>query len=211
MSSITSDALFVSDDGNPLSRQFFIKHVKIISDNLGLQSKNYNGHSFRIGATTTAQEVRLEDHLIKTLGRWSSDCYTRLENLVVSYDSVLEISTPMVNDACRRHRQIVNLSPTLLRFSEPDIPLLEGEPSINISSFPVALKGEVKWLNVVVENSSVKAEVWTNISWYAYHASSWPDVNKSCKLAMSALRPLFHEQAESVAMIRHSLNVFVAL
>ncbi|VDI66539.1 Hypothetical predicted protein [Mytilus galloprovincialis] len=77
MSSITSDALFVSDDGNPLSRQFFIKHVKIILDNLGLESKNYNGHSFRIGAATTAQEVRLEDHLIKTLGRWSSDCYTR--------------------------------------------------------------------------------------------------------------------------------------
>lgn len=77
MSSITSDALFVSDDGNPLSRQFFINHVKIILDNLGLQSKNYNGHSFRTGAATTAQEVRLEDHLIKTLGRWSSDCYTR--------------------------------------------------------------------------------------------------------------------------------------
>ncbi|XP_071158740.1 uncharacterized protein [Mytilus edulis] len=77
MSSITSDALFVSDDGNPLSRQFFIKHVKIILENLGLESKNYNGHSFRIGAATTAQEVRLEDHLIKTLGRWSSDCYTR--------------------------------------------------------------------------------------------------------------------------------------
>ncbi|CAC5412462.1 unnamed protein product [Mytilus coruscus] len=80
MSSITSDALFVSDDDNPLSIQFFIKHVKIILDNLGLQSKNYNGHSFRIGAATTAQEVRLEDHLIKTLGRWSLDCYIRLEN-----------------------------------------------------------------------------------------------------------------------------------
>ncbi|CAC5406398.1 unnamed protein product [Mytilus coruscus] len=29
------------------------------------------------GTATSAQEVRLEDQLIKTLGRWSSDCYTR--------------------------------------------------------------------------------------------------------------------------------------
>ena len=67
----------MSDDGNPLTRSFFISHVRQMLDSLGFHSKNYNGHSFRIGAATTAQEVRLEDHLIKTLGRWSSDCYTR--------------------------------------------------------------------------------------------------------------------------------------
>ncbi len=60
-----------------LTRQLFISHVKSVLDSLGYCSKNYNGHSMRIGAATTAHEVRLEDHLIKTLGRWSSDCYTR--------------------------------------------------------------------------------------------------------------------------------------
>ena len=44
---------------------------------LGLSSDSYNGHSFRFGAATAAHEARLNDHLIQTLGRWSSDCYTR--------------------------------------------------------------------------------------------------------------------------------------
>ncbi|CAG2196837.1 unnamed protein product [Mytilus edulis] len=34
-------------------------------------------HSFRIGAGTAAGQAKIEDHMIKTLGRWSSDCYVR--------------------------------------------------------------------------------------------------------------------------------------
>ncbi|VDI03028.1 Hypothetical predicted protein [Mytilus galloprovincialis] len=63
--------------GDPLSRIFFISHVKCTLDKLGLSSEKYNGHSFRSGAATTAHKARLEDHLIQTLGRWSSDCYTK--------------------------------------------------------------------------------------------------------------------------------------
>jgi len=43
---------------------------------LGYNSDLYNGHNFRIGASTTAGS-KIEDHLIQTLGRWSSQCYTR--------------------------------------------------------------------------------------------------------------------------------------
>jgi hypothetical protein len=46
-------------------------------DKFGLSSDSYNGHSFRIRAATAANEARREDLLIQTLGRWSSDCYTR--------------------------------------------------------------------------------------------------------------------------------------
>ncbi|CAG2246636.1 unnamed protein product [Mytilus edulis] len=98
-----------------------------------------------------------------------------------------------------------NLPPAVLRFNEPDIPLVEGELSIDMFSFPAALKGEFKWLKHVAENSSVRATVGTNISWSAYHAAVLPDGNKLP--AVSALLPLFHEQAKSVAMIRHSLNI----
>jgi hypothetical protein len=35
----------------------------------------YNGHSFRSGAATSAGKALVEDHMIKILGRWSSDSY----------------------------------------------------------------------------------------------------------------------------------------
>ncbi|XP_028412109.1 uncharacterized protein LOC114534837 [Dendronephthya gigantea] len=43
----------------------------------GLAEKLYASHSFRIGAATAAGSVGLTSWLIKTLGRWSSDCYER--------------------------------------------------------------------------------------------------------------------------------------
>ena len=67
----------MTDEGLPLSRKFFISHIKLILDKLGLSSEKYNGHAFRSGAANSVHKARLEDHLIQTLGRWSSDCYTR--------------------------------------------------------------------------------------------------------------------------------------
>ena len=55
---------------------FFINHVRSILEIIGLNPSNYNGHSFRIGAATSVAS-KIEDHLIKILGRWSSKCYTR--------------------------------------------------------------------------------------------------------------------------------------
>lgn len=72
-----SDPLFIKDDGNPLDRYNFIRSLKHILDICGLNSTLYNGHSFRIGASTSAGAVNIQDHLIKTLGRWSSDSYCR--------------------------------------------------------------------------------------------------------------------------------------
>ncbi|VDI17710.1 Hypothetical predicted protein [Mytilus galloprovincialis] len=91
-----------------------------------------------------------------------------------------------------------NLPPAVLRFNEPDIPLVEGELSNEMSSFPAALKGKLKWLKHVAEKSSVKAKVGKNISWSAYHAVVLTDANKL--LAVSSLLPLFHEQAQYVAL-----------
>ncbi|VDI52694.1 Hypothetical predicted protein [Mytilus galloprovincialis] len=71
-----------------------------------------------------------------------------------------------------------NLPPAVLRFNETDIPLVEGELSIDMFSFPAALKGEFKWLKHVAENLTVRATVGTNISWSAYHAAVLPDGNK---------------------------------
>ena len=69
--------LFVTEDGNPLTRSVFLTYLKRILDVAGLDANVYSGHSFRSGAATTCASARVEDHLIKTLGRWSSDCYQR--------------------------------------------------------------------------------------------------------------------------------------
>lgn len=59
---------FVTKEGSILTQAFFINTLKVILSHLGLNSYLYNSHSFRIGAATTAQEARIEDHFIKTLG-----------------------------------------------------------------------------------------------------------------------------------------------
>lgn len=41
----------------------------------GVDVSQYSGHSFQIGAATTAAAVGIEDSLIKTLGRWESSTY----------------------------------------------------------------------------------------------------------------------------------------
>jgi hypothetical protein len=81
------DPLFVSSDGSPLTRAYFIEYLRVILSRLGLHATQYSGHSFRVGACTSGSDARLEDHLLKTLGRWSSDCYTRY---VKTSDSVLK-------------------------------------------------------------------------------------------------------------------------
>ena len=43
--------------------------VRAVLTEAGLVAKDYAGHSFRIGAATTAG---IQDSLIKTLGRWES-------------------------------------------------------------------------------------------------------------------------------------------
>ncbi|XP_021355998.1 uncharacterized protein LOC110452048 [Mizuhopecten yessoensis] len=71
------DPLFVIASGQALTRTVFIARFRHVLECLGINSDCYNGHSFRIGAATTSSLVYLPDHLIKVLGRWSSDAYCR--------------------------------------------------------------------------------------------------------------------------------------
>ena len=62
------------ETGEALSRQTFLSWLQSSLALLGIEG-NYSGHSFRIGAATTAATVGIPDHLIKTMGRWLSDAY----------------------------------------------------------------------------------------------------------------------------------------
>ena len=67
--------LFRFQDGRPLTKDRFITRVREALETLGLSSECYAGHSFRIGAATTAAECGLQDSQIKALGRWKSSAY----------------------------------------------------------------------------------------------------------------------------------------
>ena len=69
--------LFVSMSAKPLTKDLLISETRRLLDLAGFNSSNFAGHSYRIGAATTAASVKLPQWLIKTLGRWSSDCYER--------------------------------------------------------------------------------------------------------------------------------------
>lgn len=69
--------LFMWKDGTFLTRANFVTAVKEACVTAGLDAANFNGHSFRIGAATTAASRGMEDCMIKTLGRWESDSYQR--------------------------------------------------------------------------------------------------------------------------------------
>jgi hypothetical protein len=61
----------------PLTRQQFNTYLNDTLLVLNLSHNNIKPHSFRIGAATSAAEAGVPDHLLKTLGRWSSNCYQR--------------------------------------------------------------------------------------------------------------------------------------
>ena len=73
----TSDGPFFRfEDGRHLTRDRFVTAVRTALAASGINPPHYAGHSFRIGAATTAANCGLQDSLIKTLGRWESSAYT---------------------------------------------------------------------------------------------------------------------------------------
>ena len=67
--------LFLTKEGQGLTRQSFSSLLDIVLTDLQLQPRDYNTHSFRIGAATTAAQADIPDRCIKMLGRWKSDAY----------------------------------------------------------------------------------------------------------------------------------------
>lgn len=72
-----SGPLFRWSDGRPLTRTRFVEEVRIALQRANLPAKNFAGHSFRIGAATTAAAAGVEDSTIQALGRWKSSAFLR--------------------------------------------------------------------------------------------------------------------------------------
>ena len=67
--------LFRFADGRYLTRNRFVSALRATLGESGINPALYAGHSFRVGATTTAALRGMQDSLIKTLGRWDSSAY----------------------------------------------------------------------------------------------------------------------------------------
>lgn len=68
---------FLTANREPLLKQDFINKFRAVLRALGLPAEDYAGHSFRIGAATSAALAGIEDSMIQTLGRWQSAAFRR--------------------------------------------------------------------------------------------------------------------------------------
>ena len=68
---------FLKSTNRPLLKQEFITEIRRVLVALGLPDHQYAGHSFRIGAATSAALAGVEDSTIQILGRWQSSAFLR--------------------------------------------------------------------------------------------------------------------------------------
>ena len=87
--------LFVREDSTLLSREDFIRAVRQALQEAGMNPSLYAGHSFRMGAATTAAVAGIPAHTIKRLGRWSYQVYIKLsDSSLGSISAALAASSP---------------------------------------------------------------------------------------------------------------------
>ncbi len=66
---------FRKSPSEPVLKPWFVDQLRDVLAAVGLPRHQYAGHSFRIGAATTAAMAGVEDSTIQTLGRWHSSAY----------------------------------------------------------------------------------------------------------------------------------------
>ena len=93
--------LFRLEDGTPLLKNYVVSRVREALHSLGYDQSCYAGHSFRIGAATTAAAVGIEDSTIQALGRWSSAAFQTYIRLPQQH--LASLSKQMVSDSSHYH------------------------------------------------------------------------------------------------------------
>ena len=70
-----SDPLFITNRGSVATRTWFHNHLRLVLSKAGYFPELFSGHSFRIGAASTASSRGVPDRVIQILGCWSSQAY----------------------------------------------------------------------------------------------------------------------------------------
>ena len=85
--------LFCMANGAYLTRDLYVREVRKALVAAGVDQSKYSGHSFRIGAATTAAAAGIADSTIKTLSCWESAAYQLYVRL--SREELASISTTL--------------------------------------------------------------------------------------------------------------------
>ena len=88
--------LFRLKNGHPLSRQHLVQVLRLSLSAAGMDCSRYSGHSFRIGAATTAMARGVPESTVQTLGRWASDSFKRY--IRIPRQDLAKISKQMASD-----------------------------------------------------------------------------------------------------------------
>ena len=70
----SSGPLFIDTHSWPLTHFPLSSFIQSVLQGAGIPGQ-FSGHSFCIGAATTAAQCGIPIHLIKTMGRWTGDAY----------------------------------------------------------------------------------------------------------------------------------------
>ena len=70
-----SGPFFLTGGNRTLTKAVFVDWFRATLREIGVQASQFAGHSFRIGAATTAAVAGIEDSMIQTLGRWHSAAF----------------------------------------------------------------------------------------------------------------------------------------
>ena len=68
---------FLKPRAGPITKAHFVGELRTVISSLGFPQEQFAGHSFRIGAATSAALAGMEDSSIQLLGRWSSAAFLR--------------------------------------------------------------------------------------------------------------------------------------
>ena len=91
---------FLNPDKSALTKSQFVSRFRSMLQLLGFPQNDYAGHSFRIGAATTASSLGIEDSMIQTLGRWHSAAF--LQYIRTPKEQLAALSATLASSASRR-------------------------------------------------------------------------------------------------------------
>ena len=89
----TEGPLFILEDGRPLTRELLVQKLRATLSQAGVDCTRFSGHSFRIGAATTAMARGVSETTVQTLGRWASDSFRRY--IRIPREDLAEVSKRM--------------------------------------------------------------------------------------------------------------------